>query len=179
LKTVAVLLVILFASLFVVTVPFEATANPTVFASMPKFQIESPKNNATLDSGNVEFEVTGQVMKRYCVNQSFPHFYCYLNGEEFIINATYAGNTSDGWLIFKGKTALTLLDGNYTFDVWQISCSEMARALNAETVKFTVKENNKENLQLFSALTIIALSLLALVAITFLMLRYKRLTRFR
>jgi hypothetical protein len=146
---------------------------------MPKFQIESPKNNSNIYSGNVQFEVTGQVMERYFVNQSAPYFYCYLNWKEFIINATYAGNTSDGWLVFKGKTALTLLDGNYTFDVWQISCSEMARALNAETVKFTVKENNKENLQLFSALTIIALSLLALVAITFLMLRYKRLTRFR
>ncbi len=139
----------------------EATANPTVFASMPKFEIESPVSG-TLNSGTVEFKVMGQVMERYYVNESGPRFYCYLNHEEFVINATYAGNTSDGWLIFKGEATRYLPEGNYTFDVWQISCSQIARALNAETVKFEVLETNQW--ETWTTATIILLVVIAFAA---------------
>ncbi|XHH08144.1 MAG: hypothetical protein ACFCUE_11295 [Candidatus Bathyarchaeia archaeon] len=175
---VALIAGILFVTLILGEFPLESTANPTVYASMPKFDIESPKNGS-INSEIVEFKVTGQVMERYYLNEPVPHFYCYLNHEEFIINATYAGNTSDGWLIFKSETTLNLSEGNYTFDVWQISCSQIARALNSETVKFETAKSYQWDTQTISILTPILLSLIIFGVTGGLILHYKKQNNWR
>ncbi|MGD6809994.1 MAG: hypothetical protein ACQCN3_09885 [Candidatus Bathyarchaeia archaeon] len=163
-KTTSFIAAVVFAVLVLAEFPFEAAANPTVYASMPKFEIQSPKNG-TIESGNVKFEVTGQVMERYYVNKSEAHFYCYLDNQEFTVNATYVGNTSDGWLIFKGETTLNLQEGNYTLKVWQISCSQIARMLNPVIAEINVSNKPQIVNSIFETILCIVASISAIVMV--------------
>jgi hypothetical protein len=104
---------------------------------MPKLQIESP-NKSSYDTGDIPVKVKGEVLKRYYINESSPCFWCYLDGKEFALNASYEGETSDGWVVLVGETTLNLASWKHSLSVWQISCSQIARALNPVSAVFNV-----------------------------------------
>lgn len=138
--SVAVIASILLVAVCIAEFSFTTKANPEIYAGMPKLQIESP-NKSRYETGDVPVKVKGEVLKRYYINESSPCFWCYLDGKEFAVNASYEGETADGWVVLVGETTLSLAKGKHTFSVWQISCSQLARALNSVTAVFYVNKS--------------------------------------
>lgn len=129
-------------SLFLIIASTEcylALANPEVYASMPKLQINSPVENVTYSTSPISFVVTGEVMQGQFINQSFPYFYCSIDNMYFTVNASYRSSTSDGWMVFNGKIALSdLSNGQHSVSVSDISNSQIAYGANPVSVNFTV-----------------------------------------
>ena len=119
-----------------------ASANPEVYASMPKLKIDSPIGNTAYNTSVVSFEITGQVRHDQLINQAYPFFSCSLDGYNFKVNATYNSETSDGWMVFNGKIDLIeLSNGQHSVSVSHISNSQIATIMGA-SVSFTVSKAN-------------------------------------
>jgi hypothetical protein len=135
----------LILSLIIVTLLFSSVsltkANPEAYASMPRLQIESPKENATYSSSQISLVVTGQVLQRHFINQSSPIFRCALDGMHFNVSAKYEGGTSDGWLIFSGTNSMTALsNGLHNVSVSYISCSNNGGF--SDSISFTIANSS-------------------------------------
>jgi hypothetical protein len=143
-------LVVVAVSIFLISLAFMdghlANANPEVYASMAKIQIIIPVEGFTYNTNPVSFVMKGEIMQRYFVNHTTPYFYCNLDGYDFIVNATFEENTSDGWMVFSGKIKLSdLANGQHSVSVRDISNSQIARALNPVTVSFNIA-NSKSSI---------------------------------
>ena len=118
-----------------------ASANPEVYASMPKLQIDSPTQNTSYSTSTVSFAVTGQVRHDQLINQAYPYFTCNFDGFNFIVNATYVSDTSDGWALFKCKINLIeLSNGQHSVSVNCISASQIA-SMTSPSVSFIVADS--------------------------------------
>jgi len=115
-----------------------ASANPEVYASMPKLQIDSPTQNTSYSTSTVSFAITGQVRHDQLINQANPYFTCNFDGFNFIVNATHVSNTSDGWALFKSKINLIALsNGQHSVSVNYISASQIG-SMSSPSVSFIV-----------------------------------------
>jgi hypothetical protein len=145
-----------FATLIILTLMFLpllnfVSANPEVYANMPKLKIDSPVQNTAYNTNVISLDITGQVRHDQLIDQAYQYFSCNLDGFNFNVKATYNSETSDDWVVFNGKINLIeLSDGQHSVSVNHISASQIA-SMSYPSVSFTITNSSGSSMTAASA----------------------------